>query len=191
MENGREAGLRTGVLKLPWFCGLSRLQWGRRWTSLSRGLSSLSWESLELRVIGKNEGVMILPTFSFLCECWDLVGTASREPGDVSFPTTNTCCPLLFCLLDFFALAPLHPSGPEGCVDGLRTVSNVCCFLPSLFRVRCIRAEVCLLEAFGISVHALKGRGLPAMFALFDVNSGRLRCSLLVTINIAASPCDL
>lgn len=63
---------------------------------LSKRLSSRSWESLELRVIVKNEGVMIRPTFFFLCECWDLVGTASREPGDVNFPSTNTCFPLLF-----------------------------------------------------------------------------------------------
>lgn len=58
-------------------------------------------------------------------------------------------------------------------IDVLRTVSNVCCFLPSLFRVRRNRAEGRLLEEFGITVYALKGRGIPAIFfALFDVNSG-------------------
>lgn len=54
----------------------------------------------------------------------------------------------------------------------LRTVSNLCCFLSSLFRAPCNRAEVYLLEEFGIRVHALKGRGFPAMFASFDVDSG-------------------
>lgn len=141
--------------------------------SLSRRLSGLSRESLELRVIGKNEGVRILPTFSFLCVCWDLVGTASREPADVSFPTTNTYFPLLFaCQISSHQPLFTRRSQKDVWIDGLRTVSNVSCFLPSLFRIRCNRAEVCLLEAFGISTHSLKGRELPATFALFDVNSG-------------------
>lgn len=98
MENGRDAGAVDRGVEVTVVLWTQSSPVGLKLdVSLSRRRSSLNWESLELRVIGKNEGVRILPTFSFLYVCWDLVGTASREPGDVSFPTANACSPLFAC----------------------------------------------------------------------------------------------
>lgn len=97
MESGTEAGAVDPVLTLPWFCGFSRLQLELKLdVLLSRKTEQPGWKSLELCVIVKNEGVMILQLSPFSTVCWDLVGTTSTEPGDVSFPSNNTCFPLLF-----------------------------------------------------------------------------------------------